>query len=246
MRTVRVVALALAVTWASSVDAEAARVRSIPHLGDINTTFVFAGSGFRPRAVVVGTHGPLCDRTGPCTSNLFGIRLRTDRRGRFRFTEHPADQIFYNPRFVPDDFVGYPVCFGYAHGALPESGPCAATAAIALAPPSVTVTPVRVFRPVHGVRSALLTIAIAHYRAGQRLRLTLSYPDGRVRHSGLTTRRRGRFVGAAYASKGGAVSVLSLREDDPDGTYHLGVSGPDPFAEARTEFVVSTGGPVLG
>lgn len=210
------------------------RVSVRPRVGDVNTTFVYRGSGWRPHARVALAHGALCG-TGPCIAPLFFRAFRTDRHGRFRVTEHPA-------HWFVEDFEGYSICFGYRGRAVAPPRRCRVTRSITVEPPSVAATPATAerFRGNPPDLDPTVTIAARHFKAGSRLRIRIRYPDGRTRVLHVRARRHAGAVGpAAYAPRGGAIWLLRVRKGDPDGAYAVEVT--DARGElARTSYVVRT------
>jgi hypothetical protein len=221
----------LAVPAAAAARHERVSVR--PHVGDVNTKFVYRGSGWRPHARLGLSHGVLCG-TGPCILPLFVRDFRANEHGRFRVTEHPA-------RGVLHDFLSYSICFGYARFVGPPLR-CRAVRRITVVPPWVSVTPL-VAERFEGNSPDLnptLTVALQHFRAGTRLKIRIRDPDGRKRVLKTRARRHGGYVGpAAYAPRGGAIKLFQVRKSDPDGTYRVKVTD-SRGNQARTTYVVKT------
>jgi hypothetical protein len=201
-----------------------------PRVGDVNTKFVYSGSGWRPDVRLAFSHGALCG-DGPCPGILQVGLFRSDTHGRFRVTEHPAHG-------VPDDFVGYSICFSYAQRGLPDG--CRTTRRITVVPPWASVTPARVERYSNEPPSDPPKIATQHFKAGERLRIDIRYPDGRKRILTGRARRHGGYVRpAAYVPRGGLIRRFHLKSSDPDGTYQVRIADAHG-GEARTSFVVKT------
>jgi len=200
-----------------------------PRVGDVNTRFVYRGSGWRPHANVFFSHGALCNDRRPCAMPLYVGRVRTGRNGRFKTSEHPLA--------VPDDFVGYSICFGYGPEPLPPG--CRASGRITIVPASASVTPARAERFTHGGFQPVLTLAVQHFKAGEKLAIEIRYPDGRVRTLHGHTRRHPGAVGTAYARRGGLVRSLEVKSSDPDGSYQVRVMNHSS-AEADATYTVTT------
>ena len=209
----------------------AERVSVKPRGGDVNTRFVYRGSGWEPNRKLIYTHGAPCG-TGPCILPLYFHKFESDANGHFRQTERPTT-------FVPNDFLGYTVCFGYARkdGTPLTAGGCKATVPVSLAPPIVSATPALAERNPNEVITA--TLAAQHFKAGTKLAFHVRYPGGRHRVLKAHAGRHGRYVGPgnAFAPRGGAIKLLRIKSDDPDGTYQVRVVGK-AGGEARTSFVV--------
>lgn len=223
--------LTLAATIVAAPAGAAERVSVKPRLGDVNTRFVYRGSGWRPNASLVYSHGALCG-TGPCILPLFFRHFRSDADGRFKVTERPTSS-------VRDDFVGYDLCFAYSANAEgPPDAPCKATGKISVAPPSASATPARAERSHGDPYPLAVTLAARHYKAGSRLEIHVRYPGGRHRVLKARARRHGAYVGPAnaYTPRGGATKLLYLKPSDPDGNYT--VRFVDRLGhQARTSFV---------
>jgi hypothetical protein len=214
------------------------RVKVRPaRLGDVNTRFVYRGSGWRPGARLSLSHGVLCG-TGPCILPLFFRIFHADSQGRFRVSEHPA-------RAVVSDFGGYSVCFAYAERSPGPGGKCRALRRITVVPPWASATPVVAERFAGNPPSLgpIVTFAAQHFRAGERLKVRIRYPDGRRRVLSTRARRHGAYVGpAAFAPRGGAIRLYRVRASDPDGTYRVRVTNVRGD-QARTSYVVKTTSP---
>jgi hypothetical protein len=227
------VTLAATALAAPAPAAAAEQVTVKPRQGDVNTRFVYRGSGWKPNARVAMSHGALCG-TGPCILPLYVRVFRSDADGKFRVSERPT-------RYVPFDFEGYDVCFSYARSADPPvGGHCKASVPIGLSPPSASVTPTRAERNDTYPSPVTMTLAAEHFKAGSRLRIRIRYPGGHHRVIEALARRHGGRVGPAnaWAPRGGIVRLFKLRPKDPDGTY--GVRVVDRRGnEARTSFVAS-------
>ena len=229
-RALALAALASLTVAAPALAAGTERVSVKPRAGDVNTRFVYRGSGWEPNSQLIYTHGALCG-TGACILPLFFKHFESDAEGRFRQSERPTTYVY-------DDFVGYTVCFGYAKDEnSPENeGGCKATAKVSVAPPMVSATPALAQRNPNEVITA--TLAARHFKAGTRLKFHVRYPDGRHRVLKAVARRHGGYVGPgnAFAPRGGAVKLLDIKSEDPDGTYRVRVV--DKLGhEARTSFV---------
>ena len=207
------------------------RVSVTPRVGDVNTTFVYRGSGWRPHARVAFEHGALCADYTPCTLPLYVGFLRADKHGRFRTSEHPA-------LFVPDAFVGYGICFSYAQPRSPAG--CRAKGSITVVPASASISPARTERFADDPSPQVLTLEVEHFKAGERLGIEIRYPDGRVRTLHGRARRHAGAVGAAYVRRGGLIRAIELKSSDPDGTYVVRVTNKNG-AEADTSYTVTTG-----
>jgi hypothetical protein len=224
-----VVALAALVPTAAAGERRE-RVAITPRVGDVNTTFVYRGAGWHPRSHLALEHGALCGATQSCTAIGYVKRFHSTKSGRFKVSEHPAS-------VPPDDLVGYSICFEYASRGSP--GGCRARGRITVVPPAASATPARVRRFSEDSGPSRLTLAAQHFKAGARLRIHIRYPAGRERILHGTARRRGGYVGAAYAPRGGLIRVVALQRSDPDGTYEVRVSDARA-AEARTSSVLTT------
>lgn len=183
-----------------------------PRAGDVNTKFVFHGAGWEPNARLIESHGALCG-TGPCILPLYVRRFEANSNGRFRLSERPT-------KYVPFDFEGYTACFRYADTDDHPSG-CRVLVPISLAPPMVSATPALAQRNPNEVITA--TLAAQHFKAGTRLKFHVRYPGGRHRVLKAVARRHGAYVGPgnAWAPRGGAIRLLNIAADDPDGTYRV-------------------------
>jgi hypothetical protein len=230
-RSLALAALTSLTVAAPALAAGTERVSVKPRVGDVNTRFVYRGSGWKPNARLIYTHGALCG-TGPCILPLFFKHFESDADGRFRQSERPTT-------FVQDDFVGYTVCFGYAKdGEGPSNeGGCKATAKVSVAPPSADVTPATARRS-HG-DGTTMTVAGRHFKAGSKLKIHIRYPGGRHRVLHTRARRHGGYVGPAnaFAPRGGFVKLFEIEPQDPDGTYRWRVVDPKGH-EAVGIFVV--------
>jgi hypothetical protein len=139
--------------------------------------------------------------------------------------------------YVPNDFVGYTLCFSYARSEDPPlGGHCRATAQIGLAPPSASATPARAER--NPSETITVTLAAQHFKAGSHLKIHVRYPGGHRRVLKAFARRHGGHVGPgnAFAPRGGTIRFLRLHPKDPDGTYAVRVVDRKGH-EARTSFV---------
>ncbi|HKP88568.1 MAG TPA: hypothetical protein VJT75_01215 [Thermoleophilaceae bacterium] len=215
-RRLALLALAAMLLAAPGTAAAAERVSVKPHAGDVNTRFVYRGSGWRPNARVSYTHGALCG-TGLCILPLYFRVFESDANGEFEVSERPT-------KYVPRDFVGYTLCFGYPKREEgPPNAPCEVRAQISLAPPSASATPALAERSRGDSLPTTVTLAARHFKAGTRLRIHVRYPGGRHRVLKTRARRRGAYVGPghAYTPRGGATRLLDVRKDDPDGTYRV-------------------------
>jgi hypothetical protein len=227
----RLALLTLAATLFAVPAAAAAKetVTVTPKHGDVNTRFVYRGSGWRPNAKVALSHGVLCG-TGPCILPLYFRVFHTDADGAFRVSERPAKR-------VPDDFAGYDVCFSYSPDGNP-GGPCKATVKIGVAPPSASATPAKAERFRGNGLPVTITISAEHFKAGRQLWIHLRYPDGRHKVLRAKAHRHGAYVGPAnaWSPRGGIVKFHALRPKDPDGLYHVRVVDKQGHV-ARTSFV---------
>jgi hypothetical protein len=201
-----------------------------PRVGDVNTTFVYRGSGWRPHADVFFSHGALCSDHAPCILPLYVGRVRTGGHGRFKTSEHAAPA-------VPDDFVGYSICFGYGPDSYPNG--CRASGSITVVPAAASVTPARAERFTDGGFQPVVTLAVQHFKAGEKLAIEIRYPDGRVRTLHGRARRHAGAVGTAYARRGGLIRSLEVKSSDPDGTYQVRVMN-HRGAEADATYTVTT------
>lgn len=226
---VTLAAMALAAAAPALASAQE-RVKVTPKHGDVNTRFVYHGTGWRPKARIAMSHGALCG-TGPCILPLYFRVFRADADGAFRVSERPTT-------FVQDDFAGYDVCFSYAKSQGPPGGPCKATAEIGLSPPSASATPATAERSKHRALPVTITIAAQHFKAGRQLWIHFRYPDGRHKVLRVKAHRHGAYVepGHAWAPRGGMVKFHSLRPKDPDGLYHVRVVDKQGHV-ARTSFL---------
>lgn len=197
-----------------------------PRHGDVNTRFVFHGTGWKPNAKLAYQRPPFCALSAACASVLDIHFFRSDSNGEFTQTLGPWKRVSF-------DFEGTDLCFIYA-----PYGKCQARSQVGLAPPSVSATPSTV-QLADESAPVTTTLAAAHFRAGERLRFHVHYPDGRVKSLKGRARRHGRPVGPAHAwtPKGGATRFLTLRPSDPNGTYSVRVTDPHG-GQARTSFVV--------
>ena len=222
-------ATAFAVLAVSAVAAAKESVKVTPKHGDVNTRFVYRGSGWKPNAKLALSHGVLCG-TGPCILPLYFRVFRADADGAFRVTERPT-------KGVRDDFAGYDVCFSYAPRGGP-GGPCKATVKIGIAPPSASATPAKAKRFRENTDPVTITIAAEHFKAGRQLWIHFRYPDGRHKVLRAKAHRHGAYVGPAnaWSPRGGIVKFHALRPKDPDGLYHVRVVDKQGHG-ARTSFV---------
>jgi hypothetical protein len=218
-------ATAFAVLAVSAVAAAKETVTVTPKHGDVNTRFVFHGTGWRPSAKLAYQYGPFCAASAACATVLLIHSFKSDAHGEFTQTLGPWER-------VPSDFVGTEFCFIYA-----PFGHCKAKRRVTLTPPSASVTPAHVTMFENG-GPFTMTAAAEHFRAGERLTLHVRYPNGRHRTLTTRARRHGAYVGVAWAPRGGAVKLFDLHAGDPDGTYRVRVTD-EHGGEARTSFVAS-------
>lgn len=221
----RLALLTLAATLVAVPAVAAERVTMKPRHGDVNTRFVFHGTGWRPNAKLAYTHGAFCPITTACPAIGYLHEFKSDANGEFRQTIGPWKLPSY-------DFVGADFCFSYA-----PFGDCKALKRVGLTPPSASARPPQVTRFENG-GPVTLTVAAEHFKAGERLTVHVRYPDGRHRALKTRARRRGTHVGGAnaWAPRGGAIVPVKLRESDPDGTYRVRVTNSNGN-EALTSFV---------
>jgi hypothetical protein len=205
-------------------------VKVKPRHGDVNTRFVFHGSGWKPNARLTYTHGAFCAASTACPTLLYLHNFRSDAHGEFTQSIGPM-------KWPPLDFVGTDVCFGY--GPFPDFH-CLVSRRIGLTPPSASVTPVHAERNSDYPSPVAMTVAAEHFRAGERLTTHIRFPDGRRRVLHSRARRHGAHVGGAnaWAPRGGTIELFTLRAHDPDGVYRVRVED-GRGGEARTSFVAS-------
>jgi len=223
----RLALLTLAATMLAAPAPAAAveRVSMKPRHGDVNTRFVFRGTGWRPDTKLVYEYGAYCAASLACPAVGIMGYLRSDANGEFAFFLDPWD-------LVPDDFVGTDYCFAYE-----MDRDCKALKRVGRRPASVSATPTRA-RLLRDGGGLTMSVLAEHFKAGERLTIHVRYPDGRHRAFKARARRRGARVefSNAWVPRGGALKWLKLQRDDPVGTYQVRVVDRHR-AEARTSFV---------
>ena len=225
-RPLALLTLAAALVAVPASAAAVERVSMKPRHGDVNTRFVFHGTGWKPNAELAYMHGAFCPLSLACPSIGYVRYFKSDANGEFTETIEPGEA-------PPQDFVGTDFCFMYA-----PHGECKARKRVGRAPPSASITPARVTLYEHG-NDVTVTALAEHFKAGQRLTIHVRHPDGRHRALKTRARRRGAHVGGAnaWAPRGGAIVTFSIRRGDPGGRYDVRVAD-EHHGEALTSFVV--------
>lgn len=194
-------------------------VSVLPESGDVNTTFVFHGTGWKPTRAVTASYFVVAGRGGG-PRRTFSFKPR--RGGSFVFR-------LIRPIGLVDSGVTSRMCFRQRRVRACED--------FYVAPPAAQ------FMPSTGSPGDAFLLVASGFYAGRRLRATLTLPDATMRNFTMTARTAATFVeggpfGPVLVPRGGAAVRFVPRASDPAGVYTVLVTDPKAGSRARAVLVL--------
>jgi hypothetical protein len=221
MRRTIVLTIALSAVFAASAGAHDLSIgRSV---GDVNTPFIFGGTGWQPGQRIRWQYYFSTNATLPLQSGSFF----ENSSGRFRFTlraTSPADSgVMQSACFSQFDTRfsrTFRKCMRFF-----RQGPSAH------------------FEPATGTRSDRFLLVVEHFRAGATVIVETTRADGTTTGTTITTLRSARVVnpstGPRYAQAGEAGSVYTPNPFDTLGVYTTFVHLPGQTVGPRAAFRIT-------
>ena len=189
-----------------------------PRSGDVNTTFSFAGEGWRPGLRVQASYFVASSESH--ARKTFGFIPRSNGRFLFELTR---------PIGLVESGVTSSMCFRQQKTRLCEDFYVAAPAAQ--------------FMPATGKPGGAFLLVASGFLAGRRLQATLTLPNATTRTFALSARTDDAFVsggpfGSILVSRGGAAVRFATKSTDPPGAYTVLVRDSKAGSRARAVLVL--------
>lgn len=220
-------AACLVATLASATDAGAQVVKLSPRTGDVNTSFLFTGSGWQPRKRVDVTYFVSSSATRPYRS----FKFQPEANGGFVFR-------LAKPIGLVDAGVTSRMCFRQrdTRPKVPH--------VYRLCVNFYVAAPLAQFMPSTGKPGDLFLLVVSGFLAGRRLEGTLTRPTGTTKAFAFRTRTQEAFVsggpfGPIFVPRGGAAVRFPTVSADPIGTYTVLVADPKAGSRARAAVVLA-------
>jgi hypothetical protein len=202
-------------------------VKLSPRTGDVNTTFLFRGSGWQPRQRVDVKYF-----VSPASARPYrSFKFQPEANGGFVFR-------LTKPIGLVDAGVTSRMCFRQR-----DTRP---------KPPHVhracvnfyLAAPLAQFMPSTGKPGGLFLLVVSGFLAGRRLEGTLTRPTGTTKAFAFRTRTQEAFVsggpfGPIFVPRGGAAVRFPTVSADPIGTYTVLVADPKAGSRARAAVVLA-------
>jgi hypothetical protein len=207
----------LAIVSLAAAPHRGSSVSVLPESGDVNTTFAFRGSGWKPHLKVTASYVLIPGRGARKT---FTFTPRINGSFLFRLTR---------PIGLVDAGVTSRMCF--------RQRKARACRDFYVAPPAAQ------FTPSTGRPGDAFLLVVSGFYAGRQLQATLTRPDASTRAFSLTTRTADGFVeggpfGPVLVPRGGAAIRFLPRTTDPVGLYSVLVADPKAGSRARAALVL--------
>jgi hypothetical protein len=223
-----VAALALTLAgFAAAGSAPQPLVKLSPPTGDVNTVFLFKGSGWQPRRQVDVTYFVSASATRPFRSYRFRPRVN----GGFVFQ-------LTKPIGLVDAGVTSRMCFRQrvTRRTVPRVNRVCVNFYVA--------APLAQFMPSTGKPGDLFLLVVSGFLAGRRLEGTLTRPNATTKTFAFRTRTQEAFIaggpfGPIFVPRGGAAVRFPTVATDPPGTYTVLVSDPRAGSRARAAVVLA-------
>jgi hypothetical protein len=218
--------LALAGSRAAASGTAQPLVKLSPRTGDVNTVFLFKGSGWQPRRRVDATYFVSSSAARPYRS----FKFRARGKGGFVFQ-------LTKPIGLVDAGVTSRMCFRQRNTRpkVPRVNRVCANFYVA--------APAAQFMPSTGKPGDLFLLVVTGFLAGRRLEGTLTRPTGTTKTFVFKTRTQEAFVsggpsGPIFVPRGGAAVRFPTVSTDAPGTYTVLVSDPRAGSRARAAVVL--------
>ncbi len=202
-------------------------VKLSPRTGDVNTTFLFTGSGWQPRQRVDVTYFVSSSAARPFRS----FKFVPGRNGGFVFQ-------LTKPIGLVDAGVTSRMCFRQrdTRPKVPRVYRVCVNFYVA--------APLAQFMPSTGKSGDLFLLFVSGFLAGRRIVGTLTRPTGTTKTFAFTTRAQEAFVsggpfGPIFVPRGGAAVRFPTDAADPLGIYTVLVADPRAGSRARAAVVLA-------
>ncbi len=212
---------------ALAAGARAQEVKLSPRTGDVNTVFLFKGSGWQPGRRVDATYFVSSSAARPFRSFKF-LPLR---KGGFVFR-------LTKPIGLVDAGVTSRMCFRQrdTRPKVPRVNRVCVNFYVA--------APVAQFMPSTGKPGDLFLLFTSGFLAGRRITGTFTRPTGTTKTFSFTTRTKEAFVsggpfGPIFVPRGGAAVRFPTVAADPLGVYTVLVTDPRAGSRARAAVVLA-------
>jgi hypothetical protein len=220
-------AVCLVAVLAFAGNARAQVVKLSPRTGDVNTTFLFRGTGWQPRKRVDVTYFVSSSVTRPYRS----FKFRPESNGGFVFS-------LTKPIGLVDAGVTSRMCFRQrdTRPKVPHVYRVCVNFYVA--------APLAQFMPSTGKPGDLFLLVVSGFLAGARLEGTLTRPTGTTKAFAFRTRTKEAFVsggpfGPIFVPRGGAAIRVPTDTTDSLGIYTVLVTDPKAGSRARAAVVLA-------